>query len=611
MITRAAIWVLFAAAVLLAQIPDNSTLSGKYFVRHLHLSVDGSTTISSIRSFSGALTFEGNGGVTWQGQQTIGTGAPASLGGSGTYSVQGNGFVTLANPQQSGATVNARMGTNAIVGSTTDSGTNTYDLLIAIPAPTGGATNASLSGTYFVSSLDFLGATSGQVRNSFFKVTSNGAGSFGDVTVAGQGANLGPQTVTQLISGATYNLTADGSGSATFPIPSNGTANGQLVGGRKVLYVSKDGSFFLSGSSENGGQDMMVGIKSIAAGATNASLKGLYFTAGLRFESDFNAHAGASSATGSGKLVSSRRLRTGSATQDGTVVNTYTVNGDGSGIGPELNTFGLGTAGQAFVGAGTATIATGIYEIYVGVRAPSITGTTAVFLNPQGVVNAASFAPTGAPIAPGEFITLFGNGFGTATTVARSLPFPPMLAGVQVLVNNQPAPMYLVSPNQLSVLVPFSTIGTTASIVVNNNGSRSNTVTVPVAQTSPGVFTIPSAGFGPGAILHADFTLVNASKPARAGETILVFLTGLGPVSPTVPDGAAGPSSPLSNALSRMDVYIGGVPAQVSFKGLAPGFAGLYQINVVVPSGAPAGSNVSLAVATPNAFHDQVDISVQ
>jgi uncharacterized protein (TIGR03437 family) len=610
MTTRAAISVLFAANVLLSQIPDNSTLNGKYYVRHLQLSVDGGTSISSIRSFSGALTFDGNGGVTWQGQQTIGTAAPASLGGSGTYAVQGNGFVTLANPQQSGATVNARMGTNAIVGSTTDTGTNTYDLLIAIPAPAGGASNGSLNGTYFVSSLDFLGATSGRVRNAFFKVTSNGSGSFGDVSVAGQGANLGPQTVTQLVSGATYNLTADGSGSATFPIPSSGTQNGQLVGGRKVLYVSKDGNFFLAGSSENGGQDMMVGVKSIAAGATNASLSGLYFTGGLRFESGFNAHAGASSAT-NGRLVSSRRVRTPSAITDLTAVNAYTVNGDGSGIGPELNTFGLGTGGQAFVGGGTASIATGVYEIYVGVRALPITGTTAIFLNPQGVVNAASFAPTGAPIAPGEFITLFGSGFGSATTSTQFLPFPTTIAGLQVLINNQPAPLYFVSPTQISGLVPFRTAGPTATIVVSHNSSRSNAITVPVAQTSPGVFTVPSAGFGPGAILHADFTLVNASKPAKLGETILVFLTGLGPVSPTVADGDAGLSSPLSNALSAVDVYIGAVPAQVSFKGLAPGFAGLYQMNVVVPFGAPAGSNVSLAIATPNAFHDQVDIAVQ
>jgi IPT/TIG domain. len=611
MILRAALSVLFTAAVLSSQIPDNGSLTGKYYVRHLQLSAEVSTTISSIRSFSGTLTFDGNGGLTWQGQQTTGTAAPASLGGSGTYSVQGNGFVTLSNPQQSGATVNARMGTNAIVGSTTDGATNTYDFLVAIPAPAGGATNGSLNGTYFVSSLDFLGATSGQVRNAFFRVTSNGSGNFGDVSITGQGANLGSQTVTQLVSGATYNLTADGSGSAVFPIPSSGTANGQLVGGRKVLYISKDGSLFLAGSSENGGQDMIIGVKSIAAGASNSNLKGLYFTAGLRFESEFNAHAGASSATGEGKLVSSRRVRTSSGPLDLTALNAYTVNADGSGIGPELNTFGIGVGGQAFVGGGVANIATGVYEIYLGIRAPSITGSTNVFLNPQGVVNAASFAPTGAPIAPGEFITLFGSGFSSATTVAQSLPFPATLGGVQVLINNQPAPVYLVSPNQLSVLVPFSTTGSTASILVNNNGSRSNTVTVPLAQTSPGIFTVPPAGFGPGAILHADFSLVSAAKPARTGETILVFLTGLGAVSPSVPDGAAGPSGPLSNVVASMNVYIGGVQAPVSFKGLAPGFAGLYQMNVVVPAGAPAGSNVSLAIATPNAFHDQVDVAVQ
>jgi len=61
---------------------------------------------------------------------------------------------------------------------------------------------------------------------------------------------------------------------------------------------------------------------------------------------------------------------------------------------------------------------------------------------------------------------------------------------------------------------------------------------------------VPSAGIGPGAILHADYTLVNAAKPAKVGETILIFLTGLGPVTPAVPDGAP-PNSPLEPHLQR------------------------------------------------------------
>jgi len=58
-------------------------------------------------------------------------------------------------------------------------------------------------------------------------------------------------------------------------------------------------------------------------------------------------------------------------------------------------------------------------------------------------------------------------------------------------------------------------------------------------------------------------------------------------------------------------VYVGGVKARVSFKGLAPGFAGLYQLNVEIPLSAPGGANVPLGIETPDAFHDQVDIAIE
>ena len=142
------------------------------------------------------------------------------------------------------------------------------------------------------------------------------------------------------------------------------------------------------------------------------------------------------------------------------------------------------------------------------------------------MVNAASSAPAGNPISPGEFVTLYGTGLAKSDQTAAP-PYPASLNGVSVLINNKPAPVRFVSSGQLNVLVPFATTGPTATIVVNN-GVNSNSVTVPVAATSPGIFTIDQSGSGGGAILHADYSPVNAAKPAAAGETVLVFLTGLG-----------------------------------------------------------------------------------
>src|SRR6202011_2167107 len=102
-----------------------------------------------------------------------------------------------------------------------------------------------------------------------------------------------------------------------------------------------------------------------------------------------------------------------------------------------------------------------------------------------------------------------------------------------------------------------------------------NSVTVPVAATAPGIYSLDQSGSGPGAILHADFGLVNASRPAAAGETVLIYLTGMGAVNPPVNDGTAGGSNPLNKSVSDVLVLVAGKPAILLYNGLAPGFPGL------------------------------------
>jgi len=183
------------------------------------------------------------------------------------------------------------------------------------------------------------------------------------------------------------------------------------------------------------------------------------------------------------------------------------------------------------------------------------------------------------------------------------------LGGVQVLVNEKPAPLYAVSPGQVSAIMPFSTTGPTANVVIVNGGQRSNTVEVAIASTSPGVFTQTATGIGPGSIAKLDGTTVTAANPAKLGDIVQVYLTGLGAVNPPSPDGAAGPFNPVSRTTSDVKVYIAGQQAQVLFSGLAPTLVGLYQLNVTIPANIPTGTQ-PFAIQTPDAFHDQVDISL-
>ena len=102
------------------------------------------------------------------------------------------------------------------------------------------------------------------------------------------------------------------------------------------------------------------------------------------------------------------------------------------------------------------------------------------------------------------------------------------------MINDRPAAMYAVSSGQLSVIVPFATSGIWAKIQVNNNGKLSNVVTLFRRFCSPGVFTSSAAGDGNSAVLHADYSVVNAAHPAKQGEYIAIYATGLGVVSPAV-----------------------------------------------------------------------------
>jgi uncharacterized protein (TIGR03437 family) len=251
--------------------------------------------------------------------------------------------------------------------------------------------------------------------------------------------------------------------------------------------------------------------------------------------------------------------------------------------------------------------------IRVGLQAPAMSGTlstTGVFLDPQGVLNAGSFAPFTAGIAPGELLTLFGANLSSGTHVASAIPFPTTLGNVQVMINNIPAPLYYVTPGQLSAIVPYGVTGGIAKVQVFNNNVASNTVTTLIGKTAPGVLTQTQNGLGYGDVTHLDGTLVNAKNPAQIGETVSVYLTGLGAVSPTITDGDAGPTSPLAiTPVGAIAAYIGGTQATVGFAGLAPQLAGLYQINLTVPTGVTAGDN-NLDIAGPDAYSSVCVIAI-
>jgi uncharacterized protein (TIGR03437 family) len=145
---------------------------------------------------------------------------------------------------------------------------------------------------------------------------------------------------------------------------------------------------------------------------------------------------------------------------------------------------------------------------------------------------------------------------------------------------------------------------------VNLNGVLSNPITVPLSPTAPGVFSLSSNGLGDGAITHQNASVVNQGNPAMPGEIVQVYLTGLGAVSPAVQDGAAAPSKTLANVTAPVTVFVGGIQvSNIQFKGLSPGLASLYQLNIQIPSNIGPGPQ-SFAVQTPDGFTDIVQVWV-
>jgi uncharacterized protein (TIGR03437 family) len=183
------------------------------------------------------------------------------------------------------------------------------------------------------------------------------------------------------------------------------------------------------------------------------------------------------------------------------------------------------------------------------------------------------------------------------------------LANVQVLINNTPAPIVYVSSGQIAAIVPYGINTSVAQFQVVNNQQNSNPVTEFVNQTNPGVFTQDESGSGYAAALHANGAPVTASDPAQAGETVAVFASGLGPVFPSILDGVGAPSSPLSKTSNTFTADINGTAASIAYQGLAPGFAGLYQVNIQIPSGLAAG-NYSIGLTGPDSYATEAAIAV-
>ena len=218
------------------------------------------------------------------------------------------------------------------------------------------------------------------------------------------------------------------------------------------------------------------------------------------------------------------------------------------------------------------------------------------------VVSGASYETA---VAPGSIASLFGGNLTTQTLVATTLPLPTVLAEVTVKINGKTAPLFYASPTQINLQIPGATTPGTATVEVFSNRDATTPIgtgTVTIVESAPGLFTFNAAGKGQTAALNsdyslnADFDLFPGSRPEAAGNYAIIYATGIGNTNPLVADGQPAPSATLAVGIGTTTVTVGGITAQVTYSGLAPGYVGLWQINVLLPENLPTNFATMLLV---------------
>ncbi len=333
----------------------------------------------------------------------------------------------------------------------------------------------------------------------------------------------------------------------------------------------------------------------------------------------------------------------------GQALQTYNVGFQNAGLGT-LSITGVSTAGGSWLSASavspttvgvtvdTSSLGPGSYSgsltlasnaantaVPIPVRV-NVAAASNPLIAVGGVVDNAAFA-SGQAVGSGTIAAVFGTQFSAmGAGYASSLPLPTVLNGIQVLMNGTPVPLFYIDANQADIQVPFGITGPVVVQVVRN-GNAGNQVSAIVDSIAPRLFPLTGLPSSPdtspyGIVINAsDNTLALPSNigvpahPAHRGDVVTIYALGLGPVTPSVSTGAAAPAvEPLARVANPVQVLFGGgflgsSASTPSYAGLAPNFAGLYQINVAIPLDCPLG-NIPVMISMPGHASNFVEMAI-
>ncbi|MEP7352152.1 MAG: hypothetical protein ABI824_02870 [Acidobacteriota bacterium] len=230
-------------------------------------------------------------------------------------------------------------------------------------------------------------------------------------------------------------------------------------------------------------------------------------------------------------------------------------------------------------------LATGITgKTTVAIRSDLDPDQPAIFAG--GVVNAASFGGE-ALVSPGEYVSIFGALLAREYMIAPTAPLPTTLGDTSIILGGKALSLYYISDGQVNAILPY---GIPDSTKLEMRVQRGNVLSlgeqVLIGSSQPGVFAYNSQGFGQGHVYlttPSGYALVDSGHPAKAGDAIIFFATGLGPVDRPVVAGQAPPNDPYPTPTNPIEVTIQGLKAKILFVGLL--YPGVFQLNVEVPPG--------------------------
>jgi uncharacterized protein (TIGR03437 family) len=204
------------------------------------------------------------------------------------------------------------------------------------------------------------------------------------------------------------------------------------------------------------------------------------------------------------------------------------------------------------------------------------------------------------PFAPNSAMAVFGTGLARSThvlaaddLVGGSLPVE--MNFVRVYVQDQPVPLLFVSAGQVNFLMSSVQLPGVVRIRVVTEGVTGPEVTVTLVDAAPALFTL-SEGYT--IATNAAGKVLSADAPAKSGDIIVLYLTGLGITSPNPKPGEIPVAAAQMVSPSTVKITLGGKavdPILIKYAGLTPGSAGLYQINLEVPAG--TGTDPEIRVA--------------